>query len=270
MKRAINNAEDVWHKSSKALSRAEQQQAFLKAHSTIQPFWGEVEDISLVSAALLTFGISPPSLDEEFEARGEPVSTEELPDDFLPRIELLRSAVRAGSLTPTTKTSDKHGRLDASATRIRTADFIGWCDSKRLSHNIPNRQTTPANVTATSGQIVADTTLPQAMAATSPTPLQSPFDPLPLNGIAAMFPLAKNDTEETREIWKDFAHNAKKNGLVSARITTGKGKRQSSFDPSLVGDWLVKEGAMDRARVDRILSINLPPRSANLKELFAS
>jgi hypothetical protein len=50
-------------------SVVERQRAFIKRHSTIQPFWGEVEDISLISAALLTLGINPSSLDEEITTK---------------------------------------------------------------------------------------------------------------------------------------------------------------------------------------------------------
>ncbi|MCX7162564.1 MAG: hypothetical protein NT083_05900 [Rhodocyclales bacterium] len=118
------------------VSQVERQLAFIERHSTIQPFWGEVEDISLVSAVLLTLGINPSSLDEELEACGEPVSVDELPGDFLPRIEVLRSAIRAGSLTPTATANDKHGRIDENKTRIRTRDFVVWCvdADRKLTH----------------------------------------------------------------------------------------------------------------------------------------
>lgn len=269
MSRAINNTADVWHRSLKPLSRVKQQQAFLKAHSTIQPFWGEVEDISLVSAALLTFGINPSSLDEEFEARGEPVPTDELPDDFLPRIELLRSAVRAGSLTPTTKANDKHGRLDANATRIRTADFITWCDGKGLSHNIPNRQPTLSIAIPINAQADASAMSYQAVSPVASAPSQSPFDPLPLNGIAKMFQLC-NDPDKNQQLWRELAHNAKRDGLDSARISVGGGRRQSTFDPLVIADWLVENGRMTREKADRTLMINLPRRSSDIKDLIAS
>ncbi|MEK7737232.1 MAG: hypothetical protein AAB319_05690, partial [Pseudomonadota bacterium] len=61
-------------------------------------FWGETDDLSLVDAALLTFGIEPFSLGEYLEVAGEPVTLDELPDGFLLRIEALRSSIRAGAL----------------------------------------------------------------------------------------------------------------------------------------------------------------------------
>lgn len=118
-----------------------QQQAFVQRHSTIQPFWGEVEDVSILSAALLTLGINPSALDEEMDACGEPVSIEELPDDFLPRIEVLRSAIRAGSLHTVALNYDQHQRIDENMTRVRTSDFADWCDGKGIPHNLPMRPT---------------------------------------------------------------------------------------------------------------------------------
>ncbi len=118
------------------------QQEFAQRHATIPPFWGEVEDISLVSAALLTLGINPSSLDEEMEAYGEPVSIEELPDDFLPRIEVLRSAIRAGKLRTVALIYDQYERIDEQKSRIPTDDFVEWCNGKGIGHNVPNRTTT--------------------------------------------------------------------------------------------------------------------------------
>ncbi len=108
---------------------------------------------------------------------------------------------------------------------------------------------------------------PPSVVGTEPGPSQSLFDALPLNGIAAMF-LLDQDGEKNRETWTAYAHNAKRNGLDSARTSSGHGRRQSSFDPSLVGDWLVAKGRIDRARANRILKANLPSRSAHLKDLF--
>jgi hypothetical protein len=245
--------------------------AFAKSNPVRDTFWGAVEDLSLLDAALLSFNIEPSALGLHMDHTGEPVRLDELPEEFLPRIEVLRSAVRTGSLSPTAKNEDKLGRLDETKTRIKTSDFIAWCAGRCIPHNIPNRQAAAPNSIPISGQAAVSAILPQAVATASPAPPQSPYDPLPLNGIATMFLLVQGDAKRNGEIWKDFAHNATKNGLVSARIRTGSGKRQSTFDPSLVGDWLVnhQNGKFDRACVDRILRKNLPPRSAHLKDLLA-
>lgn len=101
-------------------------------------FWCEVEDLSLLSAALLTLGIDPSALDAESEACGEHISLSELPSNFLQRIETLRSAVRAGSLVPLALGYDRHERLDENQTRIKTVDFVNWCNSKGIPHNLPD------------------------------------------------------------------------------------------------------------------------------------
>ena len=119
-------------------SLTERQQEFVQRNSTIQPFWGEVEDICIFSAALLTLGINPSALNDEMDAYGEPVSADELPDDFLPRIEVLCSAIRAGSLNTVTLICDQHQRIDENRTRVRTKDFADWCDNKGIPHNLPD------------------------------------------------------------------------------------------------------------------------------------
>lgn len=92
-------------------------------------------------------------------------------------------------------------------------------------------------------------------------------DPLNLEGIALLFVL-NADANENKEIWKSLAKNAKRNGLAVARKETGKGKGQSVFDQVEVGEWLVKKGKMDQARVNRLLGGSLPTRNAHLKDLF--
>lgn len=117
------------------------QQAFVRRHSKIDPFWGEVEDVSILSAALLTLGINPSAPDEEMQISGEPVSFEVLPDDLQPRLEVLRSAVRAGSLETIVLEYDQFERIDACKTYVRTSDFANWCDGKGIPHNLPLRPT---------------------------------------------------------------------------------------------------------------------------------
>lgn len=94
------------------------------------------------------------------------------------------------------------------------------------------------------------------------------YDPLPTDGIAAMFPLSRDD-DENLERWRNLAHNAPRNGLADCRVATGSGKRQSTFDPASVGEWLVRKGKYTQAEVVRILQRNLPTRSAHLRDLLA-
>jgi len=112
---------------------------FAKQNPVRSSFWGETDDLSLVDAALLTFGIEPFSLDKYIEVAGEPVTLDELPNGFLLRIEALRSSIRAGALRTIALSYDNHERIDENHTRIKTADFVAWCAAKQLPHNIPNR-----------------------------------------------------------------------------------------------------------------------------------
>ena len=86
------------------------------------------------------------------------------------------------------------------------------------------------------------------------------FDPLPLSGIAKMFRLEKSDAGNT-STWRGLATQATKNKLAGSRISVGGGKRESTFKPYLVGEWLVDTGKLTRKDVDRCLVTNLPPGS---------
>ena len=91
-------------------------------------------------------------------------------------------------------------------------------------------------------------------------------DPLPLSGIALIFKLEQVDIDNT-ELWRSFAKEAARNGLITARVVIGSGTAQSTFDPVAVGEWLVTKGKMDQAKVARFLNSNLPKRSAHLKDM---
>jgi hypothetical protein len=100
--------------------------------------------------------------------------------------------------------------------------------------------------------------------ANTPTP---DFDPLSLSAISMIFALDRDAlTNKTR--WKAFAKDANRNGLVGARIVKGKGKRESTFDPIKIGDWLVTKAYKTMAEVNKSLAKNLPDRSAHKKEYY--
>ena len=114
---------------------------FAKRHPVGGGFWAEVEVISLLDAACLTLNLDPWVFAKELEASGELVSLDMLPENFLNRIEVLRTAILAGTLIPLALSHDKLGQIDENKTRIKTDDFVAWCAAKRLPHNIPNRAT---------------------------------------------------------------------------------------------------------------------------------
>lgn len=95
----------------------------------------------------------------------------------------------------------------------------------------------------------------------------SAFDPLPLSGIARMFPLVR-DEHHSLDSWKKHANKASRNGLIKARISKGTGNAESTFDPWEVSEWLVEKGHYARDKAERKLANNLPPRSAHLKDLI--
>ena len=96
--------------------------------------------------------------------------------------------------------------------------------------------------------------------------LEEAFDPLPLDIIAKMFPLKKDEIENQNR-WKYHSGKASQNGLKLARVKAGKGKKLSTFNPYLVGRWVttIKDG-LPPERVNRKLSSNLPSRSVHLKD----
>jgi hypothetical protein len=92
------------------------------------------------------------------------------------------------------------------------------------------------------------------------------FEPRPLPGVASAFdlfggrekPLKQRTEFANLKQWTEFANRAKRNGLKAARIDEGRGRRKSTYNLYLVGEWLIKEGKADQARINRILKNNLP------------
>lgn len=89
------------------------------------------------------------------------------------------------------------------------------------------------------------------------------FDTVHADGLAQMFKVIANE-EQNLDQWRNWIGRAARNRLRQARMANrGKG-----FNPVKVADWLVTEGKMDRARVNRILVNNLPLRSRDKKYLI--
>lgn len=97
--------------------------------------------------------------------------------------------------------------------------------------------------------------------------LSTAFDPLPLSGIAKMFKIHPIE-DQNLDKWKKYSLSATRNELDTSRIVVGKGRRQSTFDPLLVGEWLIIKGLKPRDIVMKKLSNNLPQRSKHLQHLF--
>jgi hypothetical protein len=96
---------------------------------------------------------------------------------------------------------------------------------------------------------------------------KNPFDSLPTSGIAKIFTL-NLDPNINLTTWIQYARDAKKNGLVVARVKSGKGRAESYFDPIKTGEWLILKGKMARKDVNKYLAANLPDRSKDLRDYF--
>lgn len=116
---------------------------FARLNPVTHRFWSEVDDLNLTEAAFLTFNIDPFAPENCWTHTCERVTLEDLPDGFLLRIEALRSSIRAGSLKANALNYDEQMRIDENETRIKTDDFVAWCNAKRLPHNIPGRAVPP-------------------------------------------------------------------------------------------------------------------------------
>jgi hypothetical protein len=95
------------------------------------------------------------------------------------------------------------------------------------------------------------------------------FDPMPLSGIASMFQLDK-DPARNLERWKGYARKASQDSMKDfklARIEVGSGSKQSTFNPLLIGRWLLTiDNWLTVEKVNRKLKSNLPERSKHLSD----
>lgn len=233
-----------------AISIEEQRRDFAQHNPVNKNFWEKMSDLTILQATLYTFDIDPGAIQKYLNAYAEPVSTDdELPEEFLNRLSIVKSAVRAGLIKRLAVAGNHSGDVDDD-TRILQKSFSKWCVKNDYTRESEDKT-------------LDITQQPHAAAGG-----ESTHDPLLLNGLAEMFKLDPADVAN-KDIWKQFAHDAIRNGLSTARTQKGKGKAQSLFDPVKVGDWLVKKGKLTQEKVDRVLNNNLPPRNKHLKDIAA-
>ncbi len=115
---------------------------FVKNNPIKTTFWAEVDDLSILSAACLTFDFEPTALDDYMAIMGEPIDREDLPIGFSSRIEALKSAVRAEVISTTVTDKDTQGKFSAAGTRIPMAQFLPWCKKKGIEFTIPGLKLT--------------------------------------------------------------------------------------------------------------------------------
>jgi hypothetical protein len=101
-------------------------------HKLKPGFWDKMEDISIEGAALYSFGIDPSAIQAEMELPDDN-ALDELPRDYRERLEIIKSAVRAGTIIKRAPIngSDPGGWDDH--TRISKASFLKWCKANPKS-----------------------------------------------------------------------------------------------------------------------------------------
>ena len=219
--------------------------------------WGRFPTLTIKEVVALRFGISPFCVDEYLKP--PKIGTMHIALWNSAAEELAR-AVRAGLIKTAQPIGDN--LVDTQLLTSSVARYFSERDRLQAS-----RQHIADDVNAGAAEAEAD--VDESLAPSAPPVQESAYDPLPTDGIAAMFPLFRDD-DENLERWRNLAHNAPRNGLADCRVATGSGKRQSTYDPANVGEWLVRKGKFTQAEVDRILLRNLPARSAHLRDLLAS
>lgn len=106
-----------------AISIEEQRRDFAQHNPVNKNFWEKMSDLTILQATLYTFDIDPGAIQEYLNAYAEPVSTDELPDEFLNRLSIIKSAVRVGAIDRIP--SAPSGEVDDD-TRIVAASFLKW------------------------------------------------------------------------------------------------------------------------------------------------
>lgn len=224
-----------------------------------EEFWDKMEDISIEGAVLYTFGIAPDTIQLELEHCGyEDNSLDELPKEFPERLRIIKSAVRSGAIKCSSVGTTTPPACD-DQTRILMSSFRQWHESIKGSW-------LPAPAIPDYPAFQPDAEVPSDEPSQDEKPTHNP---LSTNGIAMMFKLDSND-ENNNKIWKNFAKNAKRNGLNAARMQVVGGTGQSRFDPVKVADWLVDNGKIARNKANQILASNLSDPDDDRKHFFDS
>lgn len=218
--------------------------------------WGRFPTLTIKEVVALRFGISPFCVDEYLKPPN--IGTMHIALWNSAAEELAR-AVRAGLV----KTAQPIGD-NLEDTQLLTSSVARYFSERDRLQASKRHIADDANAEAAE----TETDVDENLATSAPLVEESAYDPLPTDGIAAMFPLSSDD-DKNLERWRNLAHNAPRNGLADCRVATGSGTRQSTYDPASVGEWLVRKGKFTQAEVDRILLRNLPARSAHLRDLLA-
>lgn len=223
-------------------------------------FWYKMEDISIEGATLYSFGIAPDAIEREME-RPDDNELDTLPSDYRERLEIIKSAVRAGSIQRVPLNGSAPGEWDNS-TRILKSSFLEWLDTDTYR---------PAEAIAAYPQYQSKV-VPAHPADAQKIKLrqeESTHDSVTLRVLAQMFELDFNK-EKNLKLWEDFAHYASRNGLGCTRTQIGGGRRKTLFDPVRVGEWLCTEKKMSQEKINKALLKSLPARSADLRGYFES
>lgn len=229
-------------------------------HPIDHAHWDKMSHIDILGAALYTFGVDPNAPWVELDSSGEPQSLEELAPLIDERLTVIKSAVLSGLI----KTVGRRPKLQihvGDSLNISLSSFKKWCKENDLT--CESTLAAPKYPEYQPGYIKPERANSKNKSNT-PTP---DFDPLSLSAISMIFVLDR-DALINKTRWKAFAKDANRNGLVGARIVTGKGKRESTFDPIKIGDWLVTKAYKTMAEVNKILAKNLPDRSAHKKDYY--
>lgn len=109
---------------------------FAKQNPVQSNLWWKFESLPLLSIALLMCKIDPGAPEKYLQAMSEPLTSEEMPDEYFLVIDLLEEAIFNKSLTPAVTILNAKGRCDINKTIIRIDDFFLWCKKKNILFSV--------------------------------------------------------------------------------------------------------------------------------------